>query len=77
MRTASFRVAAGILGILFLVGAFPIATYAPDGFWPDWIHPIPFLLLGTTFLIYGVTGRAWPRSYNDKILNKDDDLNDR
>ena len=64
MRTKIFRVIAGALETWAIVLAFPIAIYAPDGFWPRWILPIPFLLVGAIFLKYALTGSAWPRSYN-------------
>ncbi len=76
MRTRIFRVIAGVLGLVAIAAAFPITMYAPDGFWPRWIHPIPFLLFGTIFLVFSFSGRAWPRSYNRKVFEDSKHRND-
>ena len=77
MRTKIFRVIAGILGLLAIAAAFPITNYAPDGFWPRWIHPIPFLLFGVIFLVFSFSGRAWPRLYNRNLLDDGEQQDDR
>lgn len=77
MRTKVFRKLASLIGIALVIGAIPIARYAPDGFWPRWIQPLPFFLFGSIFLIYGISGRAWPSSYNGNVFSEDDESNDR
>jgi hypothetical protein len=77
MRSIVFRSLAGILGAAIVVVAIPASEYSPDGFWPEWLHVVSFFVIGVVFLIYAVTGRAWPRAYGEKIFRKDKDLNDR
>ena len=76
MRLKIFRVIAVLLGLSHIVFAFDAAKYAPDGFWPSWMHPIPSLVFGTILFVFGVTGRAWPRSYDDKIFGPKKDFDD-
>lgn len=77
MRKTVFRTLAGILGAATVVLAIPVSKYSNDIFLPDWLHVLSFFIIGFVFLFYAATGRAWPRSYNDRIFKKRDDVNDR
>jgi len=77
VRSIIFRLFAGIIGTAIVVLAIPASKYSPDGFWPEWLHVLSFFVIGIVFLIYALTGRAWPRSYGAKIFRKDDDFSDR
>ena len=70
VRTRVFGILAGLIGFALVIGAISIATYVPDEFWPRWIRPLPFFSFGTMFLVYGISGRAWPSSYNRNVLEK-------
>ena len=77
MRSTIFRLLAGVMGAAIVFLAIPTARHSPEGFWPEWLYILSFFVTGAIFLIYAITGRAWPRSYGDKVFRKDDDLNDR
>lgn len=77
MRSVIFRIFAGIIGTAIVILAIPASKYSGDSFWPEWLHVLSFFVIGFIFLIYAITGRAWPRSYNEKVVRKDEDLNDR
>ena len=76
MREKVFRIIAGILGIAFVSAAIPISKYAPSDSWPSWVHLISFFLIGGVFLVFAITGRAWPSAYGRKVFG-DDDSDDR
>ena len=77
VRSAIFRLLAGIIGTGIVVFAIPASKYSGDGFWPEWLHVLSFFVIGIVFLIYAITGRPWPRAYGEKISRKGSDLNDR
>ncbi len=77
MRSVIFRILAGIIGTGIVVLAIPASKYSGGSFWPEWLHVLSFFVIGFVFLIYAITGRAWPRFYGEKISRKDKDLNDR
>ena len=77
MRKAVFRILAGLLGASLILLAVPASKYAPTGFWPQWIHVLTPVLVGAVFLIFAITGRAWPSFYGQDVLKRDDDANDR
>ena len=79
MRSIIFRLLAGLvgLGIVAVLLTVPAIRHAPNGFWPDWIYLVSFIVTAAVFLIFALTGRAWPRSYGEKIFRKDNKLNDR
>ena len=74
MRKTIFRVLAGLLGGSFILLGVPASKYAPTGFWPQWVHVLTPLLIGAVFLIFAITGRAWPSFYGQDISKKDDDV---
>ena len=76
MRNTVFRVLAGIIGTGFIFLALPVSSHSGDGFWPEWVHALSFFILGFVFLIYAITGQAWPRFYGEDISKKDNDLDD-
>jgi Na+/proline symporter len=79
LRSIIFRLLAGLIGfgIIVVVVTVPPVRHPSDGFWPDWIYVLSFLTTAAVFLIYAITGHAWPRSYGEKIGRKSDKLNDR
>ena len=77
MRSVVFRLLAGIIGACIVLVAFPVSKYSDGSFWPVWLLVLSFLTLGVVFLIYAITGRAWPSSYGEDIFRNDSDLNDR
>jgi hypothetical protein len=79
VRSIAFRLLAGLLGFGIVVAllAIPEIRQPSDGFWPNWVYVLSFLITAAVFLIYAITGRAWPRAYGQKILRKNDDFRDR
>jgi amino acid permease len=77
VRSVIFRLLAGIIGAGIAVLAIPASKHSGGSFWPEWLHVLSFFVIGIVFLIYALTGRAWPRSYGQKISGKNEDLNDR
>ena len=77
MRNKVFRVLAAILGLALVIVAVPISKYGPSGSWPPWILIVTFFFWGAILIIFAVTGRSWPRFYDQKVFGADDESNDR
>ncbi len=77
MRKTIFRILAGLLGAGLVLLGVPASKYAPTGFWPQWVYVITPILMGAIFIIFAITGRAWPSFYKQDVFKKDDDANDR
>ena len=77
MRAVIFRLLAGIIGTGIILLAVPVSKYSGDSFGPEWLHVLSFFAIGIVFLIYAITGRAWPPFYGRDISRKDNDLNVR
>lgn len=77
MHSVVFRLLAGIIGTGIALVAVPASKYSGDSFWPEWLNILSFFEIGFVFLIFAITGWAWPRFYGQDIDKNDDNLNDR
>ena len=74
VRNRVFRVLGGLVGTGFIVVGVPAALHFKGGFWPQWVHVAAMISLGAVFLVFAITGRAWPSSYGQDVFKNDDEL---
>ena len=77
MRRKIFRVLSGLIGAGCIIVGIPAALHYDGGLWPQWVHVATMVFLGIVFIVFAISGRAWPSYYGQDVFDKNDDLNDR
>lgn len=64
------RILGGLVGTGFIIVGVPAGLHYDGMIWPRWVNIVTMVSMGIVFIVFAISGRAWPSFYGQDVVEK-------